>query len=39
MYGSGSLVEGTRSSAMASTKSIFSILPYQSTVSFASRQR
>ncbi len=39
MYGSGSLVDGTWSSAIASTKSMFSILRYHSTVSLASLQR
>jgi hypothetical protein len=39
MYGSGSLVDGTWSSAIASTKSMLSIFWYQSTVSLASRQR
>lgn len=39
MYGSGALVEGTWSSAMASTKSMLRCLTYHSTVSLASRQR
>ena len=39
MYGSGSFVEGTWSSAMASTKSMLSIFRYHSTVSLASLQR
>jgi hypothetical protein len=39
MYGSGALVDGTWSSAMASTKPIFNIWPYHSTVCFASLQR
>ena len=39
MYGSGALVDGTWFSAMASTKSMFSIFWYQSTVSLASLQR
>ena len=39
MYGSGSPVEGTLSSAMASTKPMFRYLPYHSTVCLASLQR
>ena len=35
----GALVEGTKSSAMAKTKSMFKFLAYHSTVSLASLQR
>ena len=38
-FGQSRYGDGTKSSAMASTKSIFSICWYQSTVSFASLQR
>jgi hypothetical protein len=35
----GALVDGTKSSAMAKTKSMFKFLAYHSTVSLASLQR